>query len=1126
MAGFYLTAEVLGYLAQLILTLGLTLYLASLPQKSRPTWLLLAFFACMAGYAVISLVEGSTLWVGRFYAVHGQIILIALALIPLLQFAYAFPEQPPTPRARLEARFVLGLSLLVAGRMLAWARYQFGQLTPIGDPTTNTTLGDSWLALGFLWVTLTFWRRALALSRSHDGGQPWWRHLLRPQGRPAQAAATFALGLTVAAGISLLALLDVGLNFLSQGTFDVIPSLGVLVCLFLLAVVYFNHSPQPTSFLVKLVGISLVTNLLIIGLAATLLTPPDVRNQGSHLAFTPRPLRFEPTPAGGYTLTTPPARFDTDWGEAREEGYQPLPFTFPLFGRSWERLFLSHEMRLIFGETNVAAHRYNLRPILFALDIPYSAALPNEMFVKEEPERYTVTWRLPPDDAGEPSTVVQIALERGGAVELRYQHVDRARVRRVGVQSGNGEPPATTLRLDARYQQAPVPSGGLVADFVLAQHLTVHRALRPLFFLTVAGSLFILLAFPLFFRTFLIQPLNALVGGVRAVNEGNLSVQVPLRFPDEIGLVTQTFNRMVDSVREADERLEGQVAARTQELTASEARFRGLASSSLEALLLHEQGLILDANEAAQQLFGYPHAALVGMSLYDLLAPDSHSLMAQQVAHRAQEPYEVRGRAQDGTLLPLEVRVREVPYGSRRAQVLVARNLADRKQLEAQKQQVAALEERARIGRELHDDLGQVMGYISVQVQTAQALLRQGNSAQALAALGQLEESSQAAHHELRQYILGVRTSRSQPPPDFAAALDGYLEQVRERYGLTVQASIPPDLRASPLAPEVETQLLRIIQEGLTNIHKHAGVSRASLLLTLHEQEIQVVISDEGTGFMPDEPRDREGHFGLAIMRERAESVGGTLELRSAPGRGTQLIVRLPRRWDGPEEEMVRGLRVLLVDDHPLYVEGLRNLLATRGVQVVGVAHDGIEAQSLARSLQPDLILMDVEMPQRDGLEATARIKAEQPQIKIVMLTMAARGETLLEALRRGASGYLLKSLEGAQFFQMLREVMRGETVLSPQLAAEVLENLTVEAQPEPAAPNLPADLSERQVEVLMLVSQGLRNRDIAERLHITERTVKFHVGQILERLHLRSRHELARYAPPASRPPDDTPSP
>lgn len=454
-------------------------------------------------------------------------------------------------------------------------------------------------------------------------------------------------------------------------------------------------------------------------------------------------------------------------------------------------------------------------------------------------------------------------------------------------------------------------------------------------------------------------------------------------------------------------------------------------------------------------------------------------------------------------------------------------DITERKRAEARLRQsearLAALEERERIGRELHDDLAQMIGYVDVQAQAALTRLEQGQEAHARAILAQLARAAQDANADLRQHILGIRTSRmagadqpaAQGAGDFLAILSQYLDTLRERYGLETQVSWPDGRADSPLAPEIETRLLGIIQEALTNVARHAGACTARLLFTFHPGEVQVIVEDDGCGFVTGsvETGEGAGHFGLAMIRERAEAVGGSLEIRSAPGEGTRIIVRLPcalapSSLEG--KEPVAGIRVLLVDDHPLYLEGLRTLLSARGMQVVGMAHDGLEAQEQARALRPDLILMDVQMPRCDGLEATRRIKAELPEVKIVMLTMAADGEALFGALKSGASGYLLKSLDGAKFFALLADVMRGETVLSPALANLLLS----EFAPEPGDDTEDtATLTARQREVLELVAQGQTNKEIARALHVSEATVKYHVSQILERLHLQSRYQMAEYS-------------
>lgn len=209
-------------------------------------------------------------------------------------------------------------------------------------------------------------------------------------------------------------------------------------------------------------------------------------------------------------------------------------------------------------------------------------------------------------------------------------------------------------------------------------------------------------------------------------------------------------------------------------------------------------------------------------------------------------------------------------------------------------------------------------------------------------------------------------------------------------------------------------------------------------------------------------------------------------------------------------------MKVLLADDHPLFLDGLRNLLAARGVQVAGTARDGREALAQARRLRPDVILMDIEMPNLDGLAATRLIKAELPEIQIVMLTMSAADGHLFEAIKSGAAGYVLKTQDTEDFFRMLQGLAQGEAPLGPGLAAQLLKEFQRRAASDgqraaPAAGQ--PGLSARQVEVLTLVASGLTYKEVGARLFLTERTVKYHMAEILARLHLENRAQVIEYA-------------
>ena len=221
----------------------------------------------------------------------------------------------------------------------------------------------------------------------------------------------------------------------------------------------------------------------------------------------------------------------------------------------------------------------------------------------------------------------------------------------------------------------------------------------------------------------------------------------------------------------------------------------------------------------------------------------------------------------------------------------------------------------------------------------------------------------------------------------------------------------------------------------------------------------------------------------------------------------------------------ITKLRVMLVDDHALFLEGLKNLLAAAGVQVVGTAHDGFEALVQSRHLQPDVILMDIHMPNCDGVSATRLIKASLPEVKIVILTMSEDEQDLFEAVKSGASGYLLKRLEATEFFKYLAELQAGHPPFSPGLAEKILNEFAhqkSQVESQPATVNeagvqtdgtLPTSLSPRQMQILTLVSQGQTYHEVAETICITERTVKYHMAEILQHLHLQNRAQVIAYA-------------
>jgi two-component system nitrate/nitrite response regulator NarL len=206
---------------------------------------------------------------------------------------------------------------------------------------------------------------------------------------------------------------------------------------------------------------------------------------------------------------------------------------------------------------------------------------------------------------------------------------------------------------------------------------------------------------------------------------------------------------------------------------------------------------------------------------------------------------------------------------------------------------------------------------------------------------------------------------------------------------------------------------------------------------------------------------------------------------------------------------MTESIRILLADDHPLFREGVAaSLTASAAFDVIAQASSGEEAVEMARSLSPDLVLLDVSMPGMGGIAAAGAIAAALPEARIMMLTMAETPESLMAALKAGAHGYVLKGVSASELRAIVARVAAGEAYVTPALAAEMLTELS-----RPRAPDSFESLTSREAEVLELLSQGMTNRAIGEQLHLAEKTVKHYMTVILQKLQVRSRTEAALLA-------------
>ena len=347
--------------------------------------------------------------------------------------------------------------------------------------------------------------------------------------------------------------------------------------------------------------------------------------------------------------------------------------------------------------------------------------------------------------------------------------------------------------------------------------------------------------------------------------------------------------------------------------------------------------------------------------------------------------------------------------------------------------------------------------------------------------------------------------------------LDTLIGTMRER-GLDVELEVEGEERELP--PGIDLSAYRLLQEGLTNVLRSVGPSQAWVALRWSDHELELEIGDEGRhGRDPDrrppqrrwDARARGAHRRHA--RHGAPGRGRVRHPRPAPagrGRLTVHYAALGRRLDD------MSVRVLIVDDQSLVRAGFRMILdAEPEIEVVGEAADGLEAVLAARQTEPDVILMDIRMPNVDGLEATRRLldgRTDGP--RVLILTTFDLDEYVYEALRAGASGFLLKDTPPEQLVDAIMIVSRGDALLSPSITRRVIEEFV--RRPPASARRIPPELEEltaREREMLGLIAKGLSNAEIARAAFVSETTVKTHVAHILMKLRLRDRVQAVVYA-------------
>jgi signal transduction histidine kinase/DNA-binding NarL/FixJ family response regulator len=464
-----------------------------------------------------------------------------------------------------------------------------------------------------------------------------------------------------------------------------------------------------------------------------------------------------------------------------------------------------------------------------------------------------------------------------------------------------------------------------------------------------------------------------------------------------------------------------------------------------------------------------------------------------------------------GTLFSIWItRIIEQSAGRRE---LIEQLESTRSDLAAAERESGRLAERQRLARDIHDTLAQGFVSIVLQLQAAEGELPAG----ADAARRHLELARRTAGDnlaEVRRLVWDLRPEQLRAA-SLGEALGRLTDRLAEETGVAATTTVTGTPR--PLSPDAEVTLLRVTQEALANVSRHADAARVALTLSYMDGEATLDVRDDGAGFAPGaDGSGPNGGLGQAGMRERVEALGGRLAVESAPGRGTTVaaVVPVPEGSGEPQGGCpggsggVRGttrgcpggsggaavtIRLLIADDHPVVRDGLRGMLASEAdFEVVGEAGSGAEAVRLTERERPDVVLMDLQMPEVDGATATAEIARRFPETRVLVLTTYDTDADILRAVEAGATGYLLKDTPRERLFPAIRSAARGETVLAPAVATRLVNRMRVPAEEA---------LTSREIEVLELVARGASNADAAATLFISEATVKTHLLHIFGKL-------------------------
>lgn len=967
------TPASISYLAQFILALIIAIYLTCLTRQIREqqaevitTRILSLFFFSVAVYAALLFLNVSLIPPLRLYALYWQMPAVTLVFLFLLQFVYRYPAHISRKKWEVHIALVLSLAYVLWETWRAVHRWML-----LADQNVEwlSELSNLLPVLFAVWLLSVLIRRTIHASNNHTR-QVWWKAILYPQGQPARTSRTFLL---IFSSLLVLSAVDFarGYFLIANELREIAFSLGILLMMFFFALAYLNAISETTTFIVRLVGISLVTILTIVGAVGWLIFQPLISESlPDPLREVEYTLRYSPNESGGYDIDRVAYSYETEIGSRLPIGNDnrlavTMPFTFPFYGETYDTIYILDDGAISMGrplDWKDGLYFYGPSPTIMPLLLdlnPEPANSEHGVYILAEPDKLVITWYQLPlmGQTDDHTYTTQLRIYPDGQFDMSYPDIrvqafdiySSADVTAVtGITPGLPGKQVELYRISTDIPYSGGANAALIDNLSVRLRRDIHIIYRPLVILVLLSSLAVVIGFPAFFSYSLIGPLNVLLDGVRRVNNGDLQVTMPVKFRDEIGFLTTSFNNMVVELRALVTGLEDRVVQRTHQLK-------------------QQTVDLAQARDAAEAANRAKSAFLANMS-HELRTPLNAIMGFSELM------------ASDTTLTPTQRQNLSIVNRSGEHLLKIINDVLELSKIEAGRVTV-------------HDELFDLHLLLTDIISMFRLRAEKKGLALVLDCGRDVPQFVRMDQGKLRQVLINLLGNAVK----FTQAGQVGLSVSRASGGSTGKEP-PPQCT---LHFEISDTGVGIPPEDQTRIFDAFTQTDAGL------------VAQEGTG------------LGLAISREFVALMGGGISVSSEVGKGSifrfdveaalpdQADITAPSSDRGSVVGLVPGqppLRLLVAEDIQESRDLLAQILAGWDFDV-RTAENGAEAIRVWEEWQPHLIWMDIRMPVMDGYETTRQIKTrpEGQSTVIIALTASAFEEDRAHILDAGCNDFIRK---------------------------------------------------------------------------------------------------------------------